>query len=220
MLFASGSIDLDYSALDVQGVLKEIPAGYFVTIRLSTDQEHSLTSIIRGGANLIDTELTFRRAMTPGRAMKASEPHDIQFVKTISGGEFIELAAEMKLSRFFKDSRFGENNALKLWKASIRSHCSGYADELVISNVNGERAGFVALQFENAKQVRLHIVGVLKQFQGKGLGNSMLTEIIIKKGNSHNIIVETQAVNSKAQRTYKSAGFTFDSLRYILHHWR
>jgi ribosomal protein S18 acetylase RimI-like enzyme len=132
---------------------------------------------------------------------------------------FIPLADEMIFSRFYMDKKIPRDKARKLWADSIRNHCMGRADRLAIVYDKGEPVGMATINFGDNKIINLHIIGVLKSFQGQGIGSSLMSRITKEYGDKHEIFVETQSLNKSAQRLYKHAGFFLDSMRYILHIW-
>jgi ribosomal protein S18 acetylase RimI-like enzyme len=95
----------------------------------------------------------------------------------------------------------------------------GRADKLAIVYEQGQPAGMATIKFGDNKIINLHIIGVLKSFQGHGIGSSLMSRITKEYGNNHEIFVETQSLNKSAQRLYKRAGFFLDSMRYVLHVW-
>jgi ribosomal protein S18 acetylase RimI-like enzyme len=117
------------------------------------------------------------------------------------------------------DDNIPRDKARKLWSESIRNHCMGRADRLAIVYVQEQPVGMATLNFGDNKNINLHIVGVLKSFQGHGIGSSLMSRITKEYGGKHEIFVEAQSLNKGAQRFYKRAGFFLDSMRYILHVW-
>jgi len=68
-------------------------------------------------------------------------------------------------------------------------------------------------------EITLYIIGVLEQFQGHGLGRSLMSRIIREYGDKYKIFVETQSLNKNARKLYQRTGFSLDSIRYVLHVW-
>lgn len=194
----------------------------FITIKVPGAYPETVTSLIRSGASLIGSEVIFSYSKGSAAKRLAMVSSDIKFVfcREYNSKPFISLAKEMKTSRFFKDPNISRQKALKLWEASIKNHCEGFADRLLVAICNGEPCGIITLKFKGRKQLFLHIVGVLKKYQGKQIGQRMLREITGRYSSTHAIFVETQPDNIPACSAYQKSGFGYCSLRYILHYWR
>ena len=99
----------------------------------------------------------------------------------------------------------------------------------VVGPGNGKSNGWVGNDFaparhgikraENEKTVKiiLRIVGMLREFQGKGFGFVLLNEVLKKYYTNYQIFVETQSMNFPAQKLYQKSGFIISSIRYLLH---
>ena len=200
----------------------------FLTIKLPEHLLNTKTEVIKMGGMLVDTELTFVATKNNTQQLnevktRSSETlnskYSSEFCKQTKATPFIELANEMKLSRFFNDENIGLAAATKLWQCSIKNHCQGFADELLVAYYEQMPAGLITMRISEDNSIYLHIVGVLKKFQAKGIGKNMLADIINRYGEHYSIYVETQSVNINAQKLYKGAGFSLDNKKYILHYW-
>lgn len=197
----------------------------FITIKLSGNCVDTVNSLIRTGAHLVDTELTF---IYLGKTCRNQANNHISSIDNLrlnfygkcDSEAFIPLAKEMKHSRFFRDPLIPKEKALRLWETSIKNHCAGFADQLVIALCAGVPCGLSALKFKGQARIYLHIVGVLRKYQGKGIGRRMLQAITERYGDKYTLCVETQADNRAAQSVYRAAGFRYRDLRYVLHYWR
>lgn len=194
----------------------------FITVKVSSDHLGVVNSLIGCGALLIDAELTFTYRC--GKTLCYSEHScgDLRFsfCRKYESKPFIPLAKEMRLSRFFRDPMIPKKNALRLWEASIKNHCAGFADQLVIAFYRGVPCGLSALNFKEQGRIYLHIVGVLKGYRGRGIGRRMLQAIAERYGDDYALCVETQSDNYAAQHVYHAAGFRYHDLKYVLHYWR
>ena len=187
----------------------------FITIKIPGDLPIALDCLLKNSARFIDTELIYKF----DHASDANNEHDVNFFDSFDPELFIPLADEMIFSRFYMDNKIPRDKARKLWSDSIRNHCMGRADKLAIVYEQGQPAGMATIKFGDNKIINLHIIGVLKSFQGHGIGSSLMSRITKEYGNNHEIFVETQSLNKSAQRLYKRAGFFLDSMRYVLHVW-
>lgn len=195
----------------------------FITIKLPECCPETVNALIRMGASLIDTELVFRysKGAVLNDAKSARSGLRFLFCREYPAERFMPLAGEMRLSRFFLDPRIPETKALRLWQASIRNHCDGtVGDELLVALYKREPCGIIMLKFKGRRRLFLHVVGVLKEFRGKRIAVSMLSEAAKAYSGSHDIFVETSSRNMPARTAYQRSGFTQYSLAYILHYWR
>lgn len=193
----------------------------FITIKLKSDFLKTVNELIKAGALLVDTELTFHYSGRTSKEDLGSIPRGVKvtFCKKCNSKSFIKLAKEMRYSRFFVDPKIPTNKALHLWQTSIKNHCEGFADKLLIAYRKNSPCGIIALRFKNDRQLFLHIVGVLAGFRGKNIGRHMLQKIIECYAKDYDICVETQSANAVAQIVYQKAGFKLHSLKYVLHYW-
>jgi ribosomal protein S18 acetylase RimI-like enzyme len=187
----------------------------FITIKMPGDLPIALNCLLKNSARFIDTELIYRFDHTSD----VNNEHDVNFFDSFDSELFIPLADEMVFSRFYMDDNIPRDKARKLWSESIRNHCMGRADRLAIVYVQEQPVGMATLNFGDNKNINLHIVGVLKSFQGHGIGSSLMSRITKEYGGKHEIFVEAQSLSKGAQRFYKRAGFFLDSMSYILHVW-
>jgi GNAT superfamily N-acetyltransferase len=194
----------------------------FITIKLPERGIQTAECLIRKGASLINTELTFKydSAYAEGHNYLSDKNLKLDFCKKTDATPFIPLAEQMMFSRFYLDPHIQQGKARKLWEESIRNHCGGLSDELSVAYLNNIPCGIIAVQKRQKRSVFMHIVGVLKEFQGKGIGRLMIEGITERYGKKYDLFVETQPENKKAKNLYIKSGFRIFDLKYILHYWR
>jgi len=208
----------------VNGIIKLINQNesvQFITIKLPSSCVGTVNALLQKGALLIDSELTF--SFPKGESTNSIAIPDgsrFEFCKEIDCRPFLALAKEMRFSRFFLDSHISSDKAIYLWRTSIKNHCEGFADQLLISYMDDEPCGIVTLKFRDSEQLFLHIVGVLKKYQRKKVGLLMLDRIIEHYAEAYSIYIETQSNNIRAQAVYQKSGFKYNSLKYVMHYWR
>lgn len=193
----------------------------FITIKIPYNFINSVNSMVKFGASLIDTELSFIYSgnLTSSKDRILSDKIKFKFCKEFKGDALVPLAKEMRFSRFFKDSNIPKYKAIHLWEESIRNHCEGLKDQSLIAYYDGKPCGIVTLEFQDINNIRLFLVGVLRRYRRKDVAKTMLTAIVNRYSMKHGIRVETQSDNVIAQRLYQSAGFKLEDLKYILHYW-
>ncbi|MCK5174602.1 MAG: GNAT family N-acetyltransferase [Planctomycetes bacterium] len=194
----------------------------FITIKLPEKSSEVVNYLIRRGASLIGTEvvLAYRNDFIAATGKSIGGDYEIRFCNRISEhDDLVGLSGDFRFSRFFLDRNIPENKAIDLWRQSIRNHCQGQADELVVCLFRDQPCGFIALDFKDDKAVFLDIVGVIRDFRGRGLSRAMIDRVIDRYSNSYDIFVETQPLNKEALQAYQNAGFRLHSSKYILHYW-
>lgn len=194
----------------------------FITIKLPGSSLEAVNVLVKMGAFLMDTELTFSYSMRMILRDCETIPDTLKFVfcEKCNSRSFIPLAKEMRLSRFFCDPKIPKDRAIHLWETSIKNHCEGFSDQLLIAYHNDDPCGIITLKFSSQKVIFLHIVGILKQFQGKHIGQYMLKKIAERYAADYTIYVETQSDNIPAYIVYQKSGFKYHALKYILHYWQ
>jgi len=117
-----------------------------------------------------------------------------------------------KSSRFFFDPHFSAK-APALYEAWIENSFQGYADEVLVAEINNEVAGYITIKIENDKG-EIDLLGVDHKYQGMGLGYGLICksfEWFLNKGVS-DIMISTQGKNIKAIRLYEKVGFSVQSI--------
>ena len=225
--FPSGLIDLtELPAIDDDRLLEELHTVLmentriqFVTIKINPQHVKLVNMIIKSGAELIDTPPTFIYSENKNTIPPANDI-SLQFLQKVNSESFLELADAMIFSRYYLDRRIGYIKAKKLWTQSIKNHCEGYADMLLVAFYKSDPCGLITLDFKDANVVNLFIVGILKKWRGKKIASIMLREIITKFSDNNRIFVETQATNKIAQHVYQTNGFKLHHLTYVIHCWK
>jgi len=193
----------------------------FITIKLNAIFSNVVNALIKVGATLIDSELTYQYnpEQKPGNERDLHD-YRFEFCKKTDSNPFIALSKQMVMSRFYLDERISTAKAEALWTESIKNHCEGYADELLVAFFNDEPCGLVTIRLKKKQKMFLHIIGVVERFQRRGIAPAMLKKITERYWRDYSICIETQSINTSAQKAYMKSGFQFDTLKYILHYWR
>jgi ribosomal protein S18 acetylase RimI-like enzyme len=172
---------------------------------------------VRKNCTFIDTEITFE--YTGNKCQADIGDFTVEFTKQCDPKALRPLAEEMLFSRYYLDKKIQKNIAHTIWLESISNHCTGLADEVAVAYSGKKPAGVITVSIKNTDKINLHIVGVLKKFQGQGVGTALLRNIIARYCESHAIFVEAMSLNSKAVNFYQKNGFTVRALHYVLHIW-
>lgn len=196
---------------DFELIVYKLPSNY-----LSLAQ-----GLIKKGASLIDIELTFiyPKAKTP-RRLRLAGNLKCRFLKRFNEKYFLSLAEDMQFSRFFLDRNIPYEKAVSVWRESLKNHCRGYADKLLVAFYKDDPCGIIALKTKAKGSLSLNIVGVLRKFRNLGIGSRMLDFLISNQAAASDIFVEASSKNIPAQRIYQGAGFKLYDLRFIIHDWK
>ena len=197
----------------IQWLLEENKEISFVTFKIPGNCADMLNILVKHLADFVDVELVYRLT-----ALQPVAPSDtVVFVESWDATDFMPLAKEMTWSRFFLEKNISEKTAVRLWQSSITNHCQGRADMLAVCLLENKPAGLVTINFKDQQRLELFMVGVLPEFQGRGVGTSLMQAISQKYGAEYEIFVETSHRNIAANRLYQKTGFSLYDSRYILH---
>jgi len=125
-------------------------------------------------------------------------------------------------SRFKNDKNFKNGEYEKLYKEWIdKSISKEIAREILVYKINNKIAGFTTLGVKNDIS-EIGLVGVDKNYRGKGIGISLINTTINKAKfyGSNSIQVVTQLNNLPAVNLYSKAGFKIKNIKYIYHIWK
>jgi len=215
-LVANEALIARYPAPDVfdriRAILAQKPEISFITFKIPDSCTDIVNMLVRGPADFIDTELIYRFSGPVGK----SSACQVIFTEQWQGEEFVPLASEMRWSRFFLDKRIAAAKADGLWRTSIANHCQGRADQLAVALLDGQPAGLVVITAAGGEKA-LFLVGVLPEYQGRGIGTALLKAVTDRYGATAPLYVETSSRNLAANRLYQKAGFVLHRTRYILH---
>jgi len=192
----------------------------FITIKLVAKYPELLNYFIKMGAELIDTEIMYVHSGDERLPCIQHDSFSFEFLDRIDSRLFVSLADEMLQSRFYKDRHITYSMANKLWRESIKNHCEGFADELLVVFHKGDPCGLITLRIEEERNVYLHIIGVLRKWQRRKIGSMMLQKVLTRYSDHHKIFVETQSDNLASQMCYQANGFVLYQHVHIIHLWR
>jgi len=124
-------------------------------------------------------------------------------------------------SRFFADPHFPDAACRDFYAKWITNSVNGYADAVLVANVEGRVAGYVTGHFE--KEIgRIGLIAVTKDHQGAGVGSSLSRAMLNVFSNAglSSARVATQGSNQVALRFYGRQSFQVECVRLTFHRWR
>ena len=195
-----------------------VPASYAAKVPTTAlDRVHALAD---AGFKLIDTAVTLSRASdarvargTSGVAVRPARPDDRDAVLDVASSSFTE-------SRFHADPVVPGPVADQIKRDWAGAYFSGErGDRLLVADVDGAIAGFVALLATGAGSERTHVIdliAVARAAQSRGAGTALVAAAVAEPGAAL-VRVGTQIRNTASLRLYLKAGFVIESSSYVLH---
>lgn len=129
-------------------------------------------------------------------------------------------AASYQDSRFYYDPHFPTAKCDALYETWIERSCAGYAEAVLVAEVEDQPAGFISCHLE-PDFGKIGLVGVSEMMQGKGIGRDLMTAALswfVSQGKSR-VTVATQGRNIGAQQFYQKSGFITRSVQLWYHRW-
>jgi len=125
-------------------------------------------------------------------------------------------------SRFYSDPCFPQDKCEELYDVWIKNSCEGYADQVLVAEVEGFPQGFITCHVrQNRLEGDIGLVGVSEQRRGQGVGKSLIEyarEWFCDQG-VNRIFVVTQGANVLAHKLYDRNGFSIHSIKLWYHKW-
>jgi dTDP-4-amino-4,6-dideoxy-D-galactose acyltransferase len=173
------------------------------------------------GFRFVDVRVAYERPLGQGNDfgersanIRPCVAEDIPVLREIAGSSHYD-------SRFYFDSRFSKPACDALYETWIEKSCMGYADAVLVAEVEGRAAGYISLHLKEGNVGQIGLVGVRAGAQGQGLGKNLISESLrwfAGKG-VERVVVVTQRRNLAAQRIYQKFGFTLASVEVWYHRW-
>jgi ribosomal protein S18 acetylase RimI-like enzyme len=169
------------------------------------------------GFRMVDIRMTLARPLQnenfPAERIRKVQPSDVSQLKRLAAKSFTN-------SRFYNDGRFTREKCDELYSTWFERSCEGYADCVLVADVQGRPAGFITCSLERSDGV-IGLLAVDKLCQGHGLGRG-LVNAALKYFQEHEMIrarVVTQGFNAHSQRLYQHCGFVTDMVQVWYHCW-
>ncbi|MCG2722434.1 MAG: GNAT family N-acetyltransferase [Thermodesulfovibrionales bacterium] len=132
--------------------------------------------------------------------IRIATPEDIRPLKKIAGTLF-------RTSRFYHDPFFSKSEAKNLYQTWIENSITGSAADIVFC-ISG--TGFITCKKKNKSTGQIPLIGIKKDFQGKGMGKALIITALqwFSKQQIKSITVRTQFYNIGAINFYRKLGFS------------
>jgi dTDP-4-amino-4,6-dideoxy-D-galactose acyltransferase len=177
------------------------------------------------GFRLVDVRMTFAiNTSSPIFAGKAS-PTCLVVVRQALA-EDVEIVGGIareshRDSRFFFDENIPLHLGKSLYETWIKKSCEGYADAVLVAELNNRPVGYISCHHEEQGIGRIGLIGVSKSKRGIGIGSRLLKsalEWFAERGITE-ITVVTQGRNRTGQRLYQRFGFLTQEVQLWYHKW-
>lgn len=124
-------------------------------------------------------------------------------------------------SRFYYDPNLSRTQANALYEVWIEKSCNGYADAVLVADIDGTPVGYISCHLEQGPIGKIGLVGVDQAWAGMGWGHRMVEQALhwFSQQGAERVLVTTQGRNCQAQRLYQRCGFLTRSLELWYHKW-
>jgi dTDP-4-amino-4,6-dideoxy-D-galactose acyltransferase len=124
-------------------------------------------------------------------------------------------------SRFYHDSIFPISRCDALYETWIEKSCSGYADAVMVAEMDGEPVGYLSCHLLGQSKGQIGLFGIKADLQERGLGRRLIDESLrwFRMQDRKEVTVVTQGRNINAQRLYQKCGFLTRSVQLWYHRW-
>lgn len=194
--------------------------------RIMLSDMPTIQSLELEGAILTDILLTFhidlKRDVLPTRSSSV-----VEIVKADERDEqvLMEMASNIfKTDHFHIDYHLSTSKCNQLYAKWIQSCLKGLADTVLVAIKDGKSIGFITCKlgsiFNSYNYGIIDLVGVKKEYEGKGVGSMLITGALKWFSNqTESVYVGTQVTNIPAIRLYNKAGFRQILSEATLHLW-
>jgi len=170
-------------------------------------------------AHFVDIRVTMESddlsLTTSGPSVRACRDEDLPLLRRIARSSHHD-------GRFFFDSRFQPEQCESFYETWIVRSSEGFADKVLVAELNGRPAGYVTCHFEGAsKRGRIGLFAVGEDARGYGMGQDLTAAALhwFSEKQVEHVEVVTQGRNVAAQRLYAKCGFRIRSLSVWYHKW-
>lgn len=174
---------------------------------------------------LVDIRVTFECDLkkhvkkTPARVnnkvlIRPVDPKDISAMEAIAQVSY-------GFTRFHFDQHFPKAKSDALYEVWIRRSCEGFADHVLVAEMEKQIAGYVTLKLSGNGQGQIGLIGVREEVRGHGTGKSLINAAFdwFASKDARVIYVVTQGRNVIGQNLYQKCGFTTKAMQLWYHKW-
>lgn len=150
--------------------------------------------------------------------IRKTEKEDLPILKKLSGNSFI-------YSRFYQDKNFPPKLVKKFYENwFLNSFKNKSSHQIFTAQLNNQIVGFLdckILQLNKRRAGIIDLIAVDKNYQGKGVGKSLLTKGLtyFQKRKIKEVYAGTERENLAAQKMYESVGMKIIAKKESFHFW-
>lgn len=194
---------------------------------LASPNDTSTVSLAEdNGFRLVDVRLTLEAGELGATHSVRSVPGSAALLRAARREDLGALTAIARVShrdsRFYFDLNFPRPLADSLYETWITTSCSGYADTVLVADMDGAPVGYVTCHSDDdGRSGRIGLIAVGDGARGKGIGRSLVVGALdwFAAHRAREVSVVTQARNSAAQRLYQRCGFLTKDVQLWYHKW-
>lgn len=172
------------------------------------------------GMHLQDIRVTFEYKLDENAPIPDTT---VRLARADDHPELIETARQSYgVSRYYADPCFTDAQSDALYKTWMQKSLNGYADAVLVADLDGAAAGFVTCHLNTETQIgSIGLVGVAPEARGHGIGLKVVNGSLhwFRDKNMNKVTVVTQGRNIAAQRLYQRAGFVTQAVQLWYHFW-
>jgi dTDP-4-amino-4,6-dideoxy-D-galactose acyltransferase len=202
-------------AVDKWAAANDVACVYFLAESSDAPSAHVAED---GGFRLMDLRVELRRPAagdeTTGELRPAS-PADPDALRAIA-------RASHGVTRFYADPNFPDDRCDDLYDTWISRSLEGWADEVLVAEVDGRPVGYVSCHLDRAAGAgSIGLIAVDEVARGGGVGLTLSRGAVAwcRERGAQKMSVVTQGRNAAALRTFQRAGFLVDSVGLWFHKW-
>jgi GNAT superfamily N-acetyltransferase len=194
-----------------------------LAVKVDTGLKMMIHQLQKNGFLLMDTLVTYifdfsKKQLEPMEhqsIIRSANPEDEIELKRIAYHAF-------KIDRFHSDPSLNPQLADHYYEQWINNSMNGFADRVVVSELNNKAVGFTTCNLPKANAPQkigtLVLSAVSDESRGKGVYTSMIHEGVRWLKDSANFVkVGTQIDNYPVQKTWTKMGFSLVSSQYVFH---
>ena len=169
------------------------------------------------GFRLMDIRIELRRPATADAVdgVRPAREGDREALRYIA-------RSSHRITRFYADPGFPDARCDALYETWIAQSLDGWAEQVLVAEVDGAPAGYVSCHLDEAAQLgSIGLIAVDERRRGGGIG-VLLARAAVGWCTSHGaqtMSVVTQARNTQALRTFERVGFVVHGVGVWFHKW-
>lgn len=147
--------------------------------------------------------------MTKELVIRPAELNDIKGIRQVAGITWHNTYGSMYSEEFitsFLDQAYSADNLEK----SITRDTTNSIRKFMVADLNGMLAGYAQLTATDNGVCELSRIYVLPGYQGKGIGRSLLNELIVNDNSIEKVFAWVEKENAVGVQFYQSNDFLFE----------